>query len=165
MKKQKDPYKEAVRYLANAEGYLEKTKVGEDGFYVDEKYVRTAGHTALCGVYVALDPFLPKTRGNKRRQASMYRDIFPKKKYGKERKIFNLLYEYFHYNMGYDGSAVELAKERAMQDAKSLIEWAKANYPKQNVQGAHSTKKPCKTCGRSFLPERKNIVNCKKCRK
>ena len=131
--KTKNPYREAMRYLANAEDYLKKTKIGEDGIYVDEKYVRLAGHAALCGVYVALDPFLPKVKGNKRRQVKMYRDIFPKSKYGKERKYFNCVYEYFHYNMGYDGVAVELLKEKAFEYAQKIIEWAEKHYPKNTA--------------------------------
>ena len=122
--------KEALRYLANAEDCLKKTEVGEDGFYVDEKYVRLAGHAALCGVYVVLDPFLPEIKGNKRRQAKMYRDIFLKSKYGKERKYFNFVYQVFHYDMGYDGVAVELLKEKAFEYAQKIIEWAKKNYSK-----------------------------------
>ena len=125
-----NPYDEALRYLENAEACLKKTTVGEDGFYVDEKYVRMAGHTALCGVYVALDPFLPNIEGKKRKQAKMYRDIFSRSKYGKERKYFNSVYHILHYEMGYDGMAVELVKENAFEYAKILIEWAREHYLK-----------------------------------
>ena len=159
-----DPKKEALRYLENAETYLKKTTIDKEGIYVDSKYVRTAGHTALCGVYVALDPFLEKMQADKRKKVGMYRELFPKRTYGKERKYFNHIYKTFHYDMGYDGFLEELEKENAFDYAKTIIEWANQNYPKKK-ETINGIKKRCKKCKKSFLPERKNIVHCKKCRR
>ena len=67
--KHEDPYKEAMRYIENAEEILKKA--GIDGkFYIDEKYVHTACGTAYIGVLKALDSLfeikkIPKKRGRK----------------------------------------------------------------------------------------------------
>jgi len=57
---QVDPYKEAMRYIENAE--LTLKQAGKDGkFYVDEKYVKTASAIAYSGALKALG-FLFKIR-------------------------------------------------------------------------------------------------------
>jgi hypothetical protein len=64
-----NPYKEAMRYIENANATLQLA--GKDGkFYVGDKYVKTACGTAYSGVLKALD-FLfdikqvPKKKGRK----------------------------------------------------------------------------------------------------
>lgn len=52
--KYENPYKEAMRYVENANETLKLA--GKDGkFYIDQKYVRTACGTAYSGILVALD--------------------------------------------------------------------------------------------------------------
>ena len=50
-------YSEAMRYMANAKGYL-KDAQKEGDFYLDKKYVKTACATAYSGLLVAMDGFL-----------------------------------------------------------------------------------------------------------
>jgi hypothetical protein len=52
--KHADPYKEAMRYIENAE--LQFKQAGIDGkFYVDDKYVKSASGIAFSGLLKALD--------------------------------------------------------------------------------------------------------------
>jgi len=57
----KAPYKEALRYISNAEGLLPKAG-RENGLYKDKKYVRMAGNTAWNGVLLAVEEWL-KNKG------------------------------------------------------------------------------------------------------
>ena len=60
---QTGPIHEAVRYIRNARQLLSE-KTGKDGkYYTDRKYVKMAGHTAWCGVLVALDATLKVREG------------------------------------------------------------------------------------------------------
>ncbi|MDR0602716.1 MAG: DUF5618 family protein [Bacteroidales bacterium] len=51
-------YEEAVRYRENAKKYLENTKVNNNGYYEDKKYIRTACGVAYSGLLIALDCYL-----------------------------------------------------------------------------------------------------------
>jgi hypothetical protein len=51
-------YKEAVRYMDNAEETLKRAGKQDDGHYDDEKYVRSACGIAYLGVLRALDAWL-----------------------------------------------------------------------------------------------------------
>ena len=55
-------YAEANRYMDNAKRTLNKAGKGDDGFYNDAKYVRSACGTAYLGVLIALEAWLT-TRG------------------------------------------------------------------------------------------------------
>ena len=159
---------EAKRYLANADELLAKSG-SKSGFYKDSKYVKAAGEMAWKGILMALDPLHPpveyvsKKNRFARKSVQSYKSIlggaFPVV------EQYNSAYSSLHIAMGYDGNTNVTNKKIGWQDAKNLINWAKENYPKQNLIGVSSTKKLCKTCGRGFSPERRNIVNCKKCRK
>jgi len=97
-------YAEAMRYIANAKGYL-KTAGKEGLYYKDEKYVRTACGTAYNGTLIALDALL-KTKGievpkGKRKSIDFYRDAI-----NKDRKLlnaFNSVYNILHLYGYYDG--------------------------------------------------------------
>ncbi|MDR2693242.1 MAG: DUF5618 family protein [Chitinispirillales bacterium] len=51
-------YAEANRYMDNAKETLKRAEKQDDGYYRDEKYVRTACGTAYLGVLRALDAWL-----------------------------------------------------------------------------------------------------------
>ncbi|GBU21361.1 hypothetical protein R80B4_01250 [Fibrobacteres bacterium R8-0-B4] len=51
-------YDEAVRYMDNAQDTLKKAGKHNDGYYKDEKYVRSACGIAYLGVLNALDAWL-----------------------------------------------------------------------------------------------------------
>ena len=160
-KKIKDHYKEALRYLENADNILKNnTTINNLGFYNDAKYVKMAGHTAWAGVLVALDPLHKPLGKGKRKSVDTYRDVIK----GKFMNVYNSAYNYLHLYMGYDGELSTVTKKTGFEYAKILIEWAKKQYPK-NITGTPPLKKPCKKCGTAFVPEYKRIVNCKKCRR
>jgi hypothetical protein len=67
--KHENPYKEAMRYIDNAEATL-KLAGKEDNFYIDEKYIKSACGIAYLGVLKALDSLfdikaVPKKKGRK----------------------------------------------------------------------------------------------------
>jgi tetratricopeptide (TPR) repeat protein len=51
-------YAEAIRYMDNAKETLQKAKKQDDGYYQDEKYVKSACGIAHLGVLRALDAWL-----------------------------------------------------------------------------------------------------------
>jgi len=51
-------YAEAVRYMDNAKETLKKAEKQDDGYYRDEKYVKSACGIAHLGVLLALDAWL-----------------------------------------------------------------------------------------------------------
>src|SRR5205814_9366812 len=55
---EKNPYREAYRYVNNAKWLLKEKAGKENGFYMDEKYVRMAGDTAWKGVLIAVGCWL-----------------------------------------------------------------------------------------------------------
>ena len=127
-----NPYDEAMRYLANADKTLADNTTIEYGDYSDSKYVKAAGHLALCGIYVALDPLFPKNKKPKHKTIEAYIDLLAKR----NRKIMITLkhaYDNLHLYMGYDGNTDVDIKKLGWKNAKAIIEWAKENYPK-NLQ-------------------------------
>lgn len=117
-------FKEARRYLANAEEIL-RTKAGRDnGQYKDPKYVKMAGNTAWNGVLVAVDAYLAskgieKLRGRKTK--AWYNEHLSRL----NRKInsgFNVSYSALHLSMGYDGLPLRKPVEAYLEEAYRLIE-------------------------------------------
>ena len=51
-------YAEAIRYMNNAKETLKRSGKRDDGWYMDEKYVRSACGIAYLGVLIALDAWL-----------------------------------------------------------------------------------------------------------
>ena len=58
MKEAENPIVEAERYLQNARTLLSEKAGKEGNYYSDRKYVRMAGHTAWCGILIALEAVL-----------------------------------------------------------------------------------------------------------
>ena len=124
-------YKEAYRYLDNAQEIL-RTKAKKDGlFYEDPKYVKMACNTAYSGLLVALNDFFtkkgvkyPKTKG--RRSQSTNVDFFKQnlaKMNKKKLKEFNEAYNYLHLLGGYDGSLAVITSKTGIGFAKSIVDW------------------------------------------
>ena len=137
-----------MRYLQNAEEDLDKRGKLQDGEYMDIKYVRRAGHTAWCTILVALDG-IPVAKNITKRKYASYKKLI---KTQPLIELYNFAYSDLHITMGYEGFVVKDTKNRAWEYAKTLINWAKTQYPK-NITGAPPLKKPCKKCGTAFLPE------------
>jgi len=51
-------YTESIRYMDNAKDTLKRAEKQDNGYYKDEKYVRTACGTAYLGVLRAIDAWL-----------------------------------------------------------------------------------------------------------
>ena len=72
--KHDNPIQEAERYIQNARQLLSE-KAGKDGdYYTDKKYIKMAGHTAWCGVLVALDAAFKVKDGMKKGQRPDIKD-------------------------------------------------------------------------------------------
>jgi hypothetical protein len=120
--KNENPYKEALRYLKNAEETLKKA--GIDGkFFIDEKYVHSACGIAYIGMLKALD-FLfdikgvPKKKG--RKSIEYYQGILSKL----DKKLLNHLnsgYTILHLDGYYGGYKKISGIESGFDDAMSII--------------------------------------------
>ncbi len=121
------PYKEALRYMANAKETLQKAKK-EDGFYNDIKYVKTASGTAYSGVLFALDEFLRRKEGvNKFKKPKSIEDYTARitKLDKKLRTLVNDAYIYLHLDGYYHGTnSVEIITN-GMDKAYKIIEYIK----------------------------------------
>ncbi|GBU23627.1 hypothetical protein R83H12_00243 [Fibrobacteria bacterium R8-3-H12] len=123
-------YSEAMRYIANAKGYLQKA--GMDGnLYKDEKYVRSASGTAYSGVLVALEA-LAKIKGipnpkKGRRSVDFYRDILSYNE--KFQKYFDVVYKNLHLSGYYDGTLSSGTIKDGFKYAKELINLVKPEAP------------------------------------
>jgi len=101
----RESYTEAMRYVANAKGYLKTAEKGET-HYKDKKYVRTACGTAYNGTLIALDALLEikgidLPKGKSRKTIDFYRAAI-----NKDRKLldaFNSVYNILHLYGYYDG--------------------------------------------------------------
>jgi len=124
LKDDKTPaFKEANRYLLNAEGLLRKAG-RENGYYKDKKYVRLAGHAAYMGILIAVDEYLtskgimaPRSRKDRR----WYSDHLSKGN-RKLNKAFNNAYEGLHLALGYDGVLLTKVVKAYLDEGKRVIE-------------------------------------------
>ena len=128
--KEKHPIVEAERYLQNARTLLSE-KAGKDGdYYTDRKYVKMAGHTAWCGVLVALDAVLEVKKGLKRGQQVEFNDY--QQAIGKmDKKMPRILlnsYDTLHKTLGYDGNLNYTIAQSGLREAQNVIEWAGKHY-------------------------------------
>ena len=120
--KEKNPYKEALRYIDNANVSLKLAGI-EGRYYIDKKYVHTACGTAYIGMLKALDYLfdikkIPKKRG--RKSIDYYRENLGKI----DKKLLNNLnngYELLHLSGYYDGLTNIKAIEGGMEDAMAII--------------------------------------------
>ena len=129
-KEREHPIVEAERYLQNARTLLSE-KAGKDGdYYTDRKYVKMAGHTAWCGILVALDAVLEVKKGLKRGQQVEFNDY--QKAIGKmDKKMPRILlnsYDTLHKTLGYDGNLNYTIAQSGLREAQNIIEWAGRHY-------------------------------------
>ena len=117
---------EAERYIQNARQILSE-KAGKDGdYYTDKKYIRIAGHTAWCGVLIALDATLKIKEGLKKGQRPDIKDY--QEAVGKiDRKMSRYLmnsYDTLHKVLGYDGNLRYVIVQDGLKEAQWIIDWA-----------------------------------------
>jgi hypothetical protein len=127
---QRNPIKEAERYLSNAKTILSE-KAGKDGsYYSDSKYVKMAGDTAWKGVLVALDGVLPIRKNLKPKQRPDIKDYLDavNKKDRKMPRNLKVAYDLLHIFMGYDGILSYKTVQDGLEQGKSMISWAAKHY-------------------------------------
>jgi hypothetical protein len=141
-----NPIQEAERYIQNARRLLSE-KAGKDGeYYTDRKYVKMAGHTAWCGVLVALDAALKIREGMKKGQRPDIKDYVEAvgKIDLKMPRILMTSYDVLHKALGYDGVLSYDVVQAGLKEAQNIIEWAGKHYtecpplttPKGALEGA-----------------------------
>jgi hypothetical protein len=122
----KDPVAEAERYLRNAKQILSEKAKKDGDFYHDRKYVKMAGHTAWCGVLVALDGALGVKDSLKKNQRPEFKD-YQDAVYKRDRKMAPVLlaaYETLHKSLGYDGNPSYDVCRSGIKLARRIIEWS-----------------------------------------
>jgi len=124
---------EAIRYMNNAKETLKKAGKEDDGWYKDEKYVKSACGIAHLGVLVALDAWLtlkevPVPKKKQRKSIGYYTDNIAKL----DNKLLTTLqgeYEIVHLSGYYDG----LRRIKVIEDgfclAYSIIDKIKPENP------------------------------------
>jgi hypothetical protein len=121
-------YAEAMRYIANAKGYLQKAGI-EGDWYKDKKYVRTACGTAYNGVLEALDTYFKLKKAGtletkERKTIDFYRENLVKEN-KKVLKILNSAYNILHLSGYYDGTLEISVIKIGFQRAKEIIDLIK----------------------------------------
>lgn len=103
---EKDPIREAERYLENARQILSEKAGKEGNYYQDSKYVRMAGNTAWNGVLIALDGVLRVRENLRSRQRPGIKDYQAaiSQKDNKMTRPLHVAYETLHLSLGYDGN-------------------------------------------------------------
>ncbi|MDR2086830.1 MAG: DUF5618 family protein [Dysgonamonadaceae bacterium] len=130
MSELKHPIREAERYLQNARQILSEKAEKEGDYYNDKKYVKMAGHTAWCGVLLALDAALGIKTGLKRRQRPEFKDYqeaISKIDNKMNRPLLNS-YETLHKVLGYDGNLNYNIVQSGLKEAQYMIDWANKHY-------------------------------------
>jgi hypothetical protein len=125
-----NPIQEANRYLANARQILSEKAKKDGDSYSDAKYVKIAGHTAWCGVLIALDAVLnvrKNLKKNQRPDFDDYRTALYKKDPKMNRDILNA-YDSLHKSLGYDGILDYKIVQRSLELAKIMVDWASLHY-------------------------------------
>jgi hypothetical protein len=125
--KYENPYKEAMRYIENAEAQLIQAGT-EDKFYKDEKYVKSACGIAYSGLLKALDFYfdiknVPKRKG--RKSIEYYKEVLSKMD-KKMSKYLNNGYEILHLYGYYDGGDRIAVIKAGFDDTISIIEALKS---------------------------------------
>lgn len=124
-----DSISEARRYLANAKEILRDKARKEDGYYVDKKYIKMAGHTAYTGVLLALDALLNNKTKKTRKSVEWYQVELSHL----DRKItrsFADVYEILHLSMGYDGVRNAKVIVIGLEQAENIINWTEQKMAK-----------------------------------
>ena len=124
--KEANAIQEAERYLQNARQLLSE-KAGKDGeYYTDRKYVKLAGHSAWCGVLVALDAALKIKEGMKKGQRPDIKDYQEavEKIDKKMPRVLMGSYDVLHKSLGYDGNLSYTVAQFGLKEAQNIISWA-----------------------------------------
>ncbi|MDR0618976.1 MAG: DUF5618 family protein [Bacteroidales bacterium] len=130
---QKNPIKEAERYLNDARHILSEKAIKDGPLYSDPKYVKLAGHAAWSGVLVALDGVLSVRKNLKPRQRPDIQDYLDaiNKKDKKMPRYVKTAYDLLHLSMGYDGILSYKIAQEGLNMGKNVVSWAAKHYKEQ----------------------------------
>lgn len=132
VEKEKDPIKEARRYVDNAKDILRDKAIKDNMFYKDRKYVKMAGNTAWNGVLIALNAvFEIETKKDNRPSIDNYRTAASKY----DKKILNIInacYDIAHCSMGYDGNLEYNVCKMGITYSTEIIDWCEIKLAKKN---------------------------------
>jgi len=124
---------EAIRYMDNAKEALQKARKGDDGYYADKKYVRTACGVAYNGVLVALDAWLTmKGVSNPKKKGRKSVDFYKMNISALDKKMadhFDTVYDVLHLLGYYDGVRRVKTIESGFDVAYEIIEKIKPEHP------------------------------------
>ena len=121
--KHENPYKEAMRYIENAEAALKLAGI-EGKFYKDEKYVKSASGIAYSGLLKALD-FLFDIKGVPKRRGRKTIEYYKAELSKLDKKLLKHLkngYELLHLYGYYEGGDKVADIESGFDDAITIIE-------------------------------------------
>ena len=122
----KNSIQEAERYIQNARQLLSE-KAGKDGeYYTDSKYVKMAGHTAWCGVLIALDSALKVKENLKKSQRpdiKDYQEAVSKVDKKMTRYLMNS-YDTLHKTLGFAGNLNFAIVQSGLKEAQDIVNWA-----------------------------------------
>ncbi len=127
---EKNPIKEAQRYLDNAKRILTENAGKQGDYYTDPKYVKMAGNTAWNGVLVALDAATDVRKNLKSRQRPDFKD-YQKAVAAKDKKMnipLLMAYDNLHKILGYDGNLTFKIVQASLAQGKTVIDWASKHY-------------------------------------
>ncbi|GHT24933.1 hypothetical protein FACS189430_10750 [Bacteroidia bacterium] len=126
----KHPIREAERYLENARTILSEKAEKDGDYYKDSKYVKMAGHTAWCGVLVALDAVLQLKNSLKKGQRPEFKDYQAAlaQKDKKMPRVLLVTYDLLHKSMGYDGVLSYKVVRDSLDEAEKVIDWCDKHY-------------------------------------
>jgi len=119
----KDPIKEARRYVDNARDVLqERAELNtETRLYVDDKYVKAAGHYLWHSVLIALDAvFHVKSKQRPHPDVKSYYEAVG----DRDRKLLAYVvsgYKIMHIAMGYDGNPSKATCDDGIRIATEII--------------------------------------------
>lgn len=122
----KHPVREAERYLQNARQILTEKAGKEGNYYKDGKYVKMAGHTAWCGVLLALDVNGGMKKGS-RPDIKDYQQAVS----NIDKKMTCMLTnscDTLHKTLGYDGNLSYHIVQYGLKEAQDIISWADKHY-------------------------------------
>jgi hypothetical protein len=138
-----NPIEEARRYVENAREILKSKASPFEGYYLDSKYVRIAGHVAWTGVLHALETIMKvkDSEKTKRVEYSDYVNAIPKKEKVAKAQ-FESAYGLLHLAMGYDGIKHKPTVDNGIKIAKDIIDWCAIHYtppkPESKKSEVHS---------------------------
>lgn len=128
-----DPYKEAMRYIDNANETLNRAGLDEN-YYIDEKYVKTACGTAYSGALKALD-FLFALKGVQKRKGRKSIEYYQQNLSKIDKKLLdklNTAYRVLHLDGYYDGEKNSKVIAAGFDSAISIIHFLKKYSEQKN---------------------------------